>query len=121
MRFTNVLTLLFTLAAMSLDSAATKEASKVPGGQRPLKQYSMEQFTATTTFSGASFSADGKRILVSSNESGIFNAFSVPVTGGKAEALTKSTTDSTFAVSYFPNDNRILYTRDAGGNEQNHL
>ena len=121
MRFTNVLTLLFTLTAMSPDSAAAEEASKVPGGQRPLKQYSMEQFTATTTFRGASFSADGKRILVSSNESGIFNAFSVPVTGGKAEALTKSTTDSTFAVSYFPNDNRILYTRDAGGNEQNHL
>ncbi len=76
---------------------------------------------ATTTVNGASFSADGKRILVSSNESGIFNTFSLPVAGGKAEALTKSTTDSIFAVSYFPNDNRILYTRDAGGNEQNRL
>jgi dipeptidyl aminopeptidase/acylaminoacyl peptidase len=45
----------------------------------------------------------------------------MPVAGGKPEALTKSTTDSTFAVSYFPDDDRILYTRDAGGNEQNHL
>jgi Tol biopolymer transport system component len=81
----------------------------------------MEQFMATTTVNGASFSADGQRILFSSNETGIFNVYSMPIIGGKAEALTKSTTDSTFAVAYFPHDNRILYTRDAGGNEQNHL
>ena len=81
----------------------------------------MEQFMATTTVNGASFSADGKSILFSSNESGIFNVYSMPVAGGKAEPLTKSTTDSTFAISYFPYDDRILYTRDAGGNEQNHL
>jgi dipeptidyl aminopeptidase/acylaminoacyl peptidase len=45
----------------------------------------------------------------------------MPVAGGKPEPFTKSTTDSTFAVSYFPHDDRILFTRDAGGNEQNHL
>jgi hypothetical protein len=82
------------------------------GSQRLLKQYSMEQFMATTTVNGASFSADGKRILFSSNESGIFNVYSMPVAGGKPEALTKSTTDFTFAISYFPHDDRILYTRD---------
>ena len=35
--------------------------------------------------------------------------------------ITKSTTDSTYAVSYFPKDDRILFTRDQGGNELNHL
>ena len=35
--------------------------------------------------------------------------------------MTKSTTDSTYAVSFFPKDDRILLTRDQGGNELNHL
>jgi dipeptidyl aminopeptidase/acylaminoacyl peptidase len=112
---------MLTLAAPSPTPVAAQAASKGSVSQRPLKQYSMEQFMATTTVNGASFSADGKRILFSSNESGIFNLYSVPVVGGKPEALTRSTTDSTFAVSYFPDDDRGLYTRDAGGNEQNHL
>jgi hypothetical protein len=47
--------------------------------------------------------------------------YSQPVGGGKPVALTRSTTDSTYAVGYFRNDDRILFTRDKGGNEQNHL
>src|SRR5690606_16467144 len=35
--------------------------------------------------------------------------------------VTTSTTDSTYAVTYFPKDDRILFTRDQGGNELNHL
>ena len=88
--------------------------------KRPSRQYSIEQFMATTRVAGSSFSADEKRILFSSNESGVFNAYSVPVAGGKATALTRSK-DTTYAVSYFPHDDRILYTRDSGGDEQNHL
>jgi len=90
-------------------------------GKRPSKQYTIEQFMATTSVTGASFSADEKRLLYSSNQSGIFNVYSVPVAGGEATPITRSTTDSMFAVSYFPTDDRILYTRDNGGNELNHL
>jgi dipeptidyl aminopeptidase/acylaminoacyl peptidase len=88
---------------------------------KPPKQYTIEQFMATTTISGASFSRDEKNILFTSNESGIPNVYTQPVGGGKPVALTKSTTDSTYAVGYFRNDDRILFTRDKGGNEQNHL
>src|SRR5262249_8260374 len=35
--------------------------------------------------------------------------------------LTKSTTHAIFAVSYFPYDDRILYTQAEGGNELTHL
>jgi len=88
---------------------------------RKVKRYTIEQFMATTSLAGASFSKDEKQILFSSNESGIFNAYTMPVTGGKPRALTASTTDTTYAVGYFHNDDRILFTRDGGGNEQNHL
>src|SRR4051812_37012304 len=95
-------------------------AAALAAQKRPTRQYTIEQFMATTRVSRSSFSADEKRILFSSNESGVFNAYSVPVGGGKPAALTKSK-DTTYSVSYFPHDDRILYTRDSGGDEQNHL
>jgi len=102
------------LAALLLPAVASAEQ------KRPSRQYTIEQFMATTRVVRSSFSADEKRILFSSNESGVFNAYSVPVSGGKPVALTKSK-DTTYSVSYFPRDDRILYTRDSGGDEQNHL
>src|ERR1700737_3955534 len=92
-----------------------------PASSRPARQYTIEQFMAATSIRGASFSADEKRILFSSNKTGIFHLFSVSISGGEPLPLTTSTTDSTFAVSYFPKDDRVLSTRDEGGNEQNHL
>ncbi|MDQ3184954.1 MAG: S9 family peptidase, partial [Pseudomonadota bacterium] len=76
---------------------------------------------ATTSLSGASFSANEKHILFSSNASGIFNAYTLPVDGGPSEPLTRSVVDSTFSVSFFPHDDRVLFTRDRGGDENNHL
>jgi dipeptidyl aminopeptidase/acylaminoacyl peptidase len=88
---------------------------------RPSKLYTIEQFMATTVVSGASFSPDETKLLFSSNGTGIFNAYVVPLKGGEAKQVTASTTDTTVAVSYFPKDERILFTRDQGGNELNHL
>jgi len=86
-----------------------------------VRRYSIEQFLATTAFTGASFSPDESRIAFSSNQSGIWNAYVLPVGGGTPEALTKSTTDSIYSLGFFPHDNRLLFTRDQAGNEQNHI
>jgi len=104
-----------SLALLLASASAAQQARRVP------RQYTIDQFMNVVRVAGASFSADEKRVLFSSNRSGIFNAYSVPVTGGDAVQLTRSTTDSTYAVSYFPTDERILYTRDSGGDENNHL
>ena len=106
---------MLTCTVGAFAASAERNAPKTP------KRYTIEQFMTTTALGGASFSADEKRILFHSNESGIFNAYTLSVTGGKPVALTRSTTDTTFAVSYFPNDDRILYTRDKSGDENNHL
>jgi len=108
-----LMALIVALAAPALAVAA--------GSKRPSKQYTIEQFMSTTSLTGASFSADENRILFSSNQTGIFNAYTVPVAGGPAIPVTQSTTDTTYAVSFFPKDDRILYTRDKGGDENNHL
>jgi dipeptidyl aminopeptidase/acylaminoacyl peptidase len=102
------------LALLALSSAVSL-------AQQPVRQYTIEQFMETIRMGNSSFSADEKSILFHSNKSGIFNVYSVPVTGGDAAQLTKSTKESTFSVSYFPNDARVLYTYDRGGNENSHL
>ena len=86
-----------------------------------MRRYSIEQFLATTSFTGASFSPDESRIAFSSNQSGIWNAYVMPVGGGTPEPLTRSTTDSIYSLGFFPHDNRLLFTRDQGGNERNHI
>lgn len=88
---------------------------------RQVKQYTIEQFMNTVRIGGSSFSADEKTILFHSNRTGIFNVHSVPVVGGGPTQLTKSTKESTYAVTFFPADARLLYTYDKGGNENNHL
>ncbi len=54
--------------------------------QRPTKRYTIKQFMDTSRVSGIAFSHDERSILVSSNKSGIFNVFSVPVAGRSNEA-----------------------------------
>lgn len=106
-----ILTLLVTA------SAAVAQQKK----HTPVKEYTIEQFMNTVRIGGSSFSSDDKSILFHNNKTGIFNVYSVPVTGGAATQLTSSTKESTYAVSYFPNDARFIYTYDRGGNENNHL
>ena len=111
-------TMLAMLLALTLSTQAATPSKTQP---RQPKQYTIEQFLNTTSMTGASFSADETRILFSSNKTGIWNAYTMPVTGGAWTLVTSSTTDSTYGVSFFPHDDRILITHDQAGNELNHL
>ena len=86
-----------------------------------VKTYTIDQFMNTTSITGSDFSPDNSKILYSSNQTGVYNAFEVPVTGGEPRQLTNSTEDAIFVVSYFPKDERILYSSDKGGDEITHL
>ncbi|MBA2258077.1 MAG: S9 family peptidase [Acidobacteria bacterium] len=108
-------------ALIAAGIAFAVSGASAQSAKRPQKQYSIEQFMNTVSVNGSSFSPDESRILFSSNKTGIWNAYTIPVTGGEWTPVTTSTGDSTFAVAYFPNDERILFTRDQGGNELNHL
>lgn len=105
-----------TLAAFSLTAAQAEDA--VP-------RYDAETFYKTTDFllagSRGAVSPDGKKLLLSSNESGVFNAFELDLESGERSAVTNSSTNAVFAVSYFPDGERFLYTFDEGGDELNHL
>lgn len=79
--------------------------------------YTIEQFMDNESLFGSSFSPDGSQLLVTSNRSGIFNAYTIPVAGGEPTALTSSDSSSIYGVSYFPNDERVLLQMDNNGDE----
>lgn len=118
-------------AALSLSLAACQPAPAPAEGEavaaapaevaRPTQQYSIEQFVESTGLGGVSFSADGQRLLFHSNKAGVWNAYTMPVGGGEWTALTDSTTDNTWSVAFFPNDDRVLVARDNNGDELDHL
>jgi dipeptidyl aminopeptidase/acylaminoacyl peptidase len=88
---------------------------------RQVATYTIEDFLGTTSYSGGSFSPDNSKILVSSDASGTFNAYAIPTAGGDPVQLTLSETDSIFVRSYFPEDERFIYSADQGGNELAHI
>lgn len=106
---------------LSAVACAPAEDAGRQAAAEPVPEYTIEQFMGNTSVAGLSFSPDGSRVLVSSDATGIFNAYAYPVDGGEPEQLTDSTTDAVFAVSYMPDGERILYAADQGGNELDHL
>lgn len=86
-----------------------------------LKQYTIEQFMDNESVFGGSFSPDNTKLLVTSNRSGIYNMYTVSINGGELTPITSSDSSSIFAVSYFPNDERMLFSADGNGDEINHL
>ncbi|MGH1363876.1 MAG: S9 family peptidase [Calditrichia bacterium] len=109
--------ILLSMMLILLVSACADKAAQVP----PLQQYSIDQFMNTTSIFGSSFSPDESKILFTSDESGIYNAYTVSVMGGEAEQVTFSDSNSIFITSYFPEDERFLFRSDKGGNEIWHI
>ena len=89
--------------------------------ENKMAEYTIEQFMDNVIIAGGYFSHDEKNLLVTMDESNIFNAFSIPIDGGDAVQLTDSDRHSVFALSYFPADNRFLFLSDKGGNEIYHI
>jgi len=97
-------------------------ACKSPAPQeQPPKSYTIAQFMDIVQINGAAFSPDDSQILISSKETGIYNAVAIDVKTGEKKQLTQSTDNSIRALSYFPSDDRIIYNSDKGGNEIGHL
>lgn len=102
-------------------SAVAAKAEAPASPQREVKQYDIDTLLSNLRLSSSDLSPDGSKVLYSSNQTGVINLYEVPVAGGEPVALTTSTTDSLYALGYFPKDGRVLYTADQGGNELNHI
>lgn len=96
-------------------------ACKTDEAENPPKQYTIRQFMDVKNMFSAGFSPDESKILIGSNETGIFNAFELDLKTGEKKQLTHSDKESVFPASYFPGDDRVVYTADKGGNEIDHI
>jgi len=131
MKYSQILALGLALVTLGACNGADQPAKETQGDDATqetveFKTYGARDFMETTSYgmassSGFAFSPDNSSILVSSDETGIFNAYELPINGDAPIALTQSTEDSTFATSWFPNDRRVLLSRDEGGNELDHV
>jgi len=104
------------LLALAVMAGCTTEKPETPP-----KLYSIAQFMDIVQINGGAFSPDETKLLISSKETGIFNAVEVDLATGKQTPLTNSTDNAVYGYSYFPKDNRVLYGSDKGGNEITHL
>ncbi|WP_395373348.1 S9 family peptidase [Marinicella sp. W31] len=120
MKHLNIFYLLCMVVVLSACSSTVEKTSSVISND-DITTYTAEDFFATTSVFGSSINHDGNAVLISSNETGIFNAYKMPLDGSAKTALTNSTTESIFGLSWFPNDERILYQADEGGNELDHI
>ena len=94
------------------------------GQKDPVSQnhkYTIAQFMNTTQIFGGDFSGDEKTILITSKASGVLNAYRIDLETGEQTQLTNSSENAIIARSYFPSDDRIIYSSDEGGNELTHL
>ena len=84
-------------------------------------KYSIEQFYQNNRIGGGSFSDDETKLLVRSDESGIFNVYEIDIVSGVKTQKTFSEKESYFAIDYLPGTNHILFSADKGGDELNHI
>ena len=112
-RFLPALPVIFLFSCANSD---TKEETP-----KEVKQYTIEQFYTSTQVGGGAISSDGTKLLVSSNESGIYNAYEIDIASGQKKALTNSSKESVFANDYVPGSANFIYNADKGGNENDHL
>jgi dipeptidyl aminopeptidase/acylaminoacyl peptidase len=94
-----------------------KEEKKGIAEVTEVKEYTIEQFLDNENSFANGFSSDKKNVLLTSNRSGIYNIYRTKSEGGKLIPITKSDSASVFGISYFPEDDRILFRMDGNGDE----
>ncbi|MGB3455648.1 MAG: S9 family peptidase, partial [Litorimonas sp.] len=115
------------LAIALIGGCATVQTAPTPAETvAEMPRYSAESFFATTSFglpsgAGHTFGPTSGDLLVLSDETGVFNAYRLDPETGEKSSLTDSTTDAVRPLSWFPEDERLLYMSDQGGDELDHI
>ena len=97
-----------TLLVLAVLLGCNPPSNEVP----EVTKYTINQFYENANIGGGSFSPDESKLLVNSNETGIYNVYEIDLASGEKTQVTNSTQESYFGQGYFPNDNRIIYSFD---------
>ena len=85
------------------------------------ESYTIEQFYDNIRVTGGSFNSDASKLLVSSNETGIYNVYVLSADGKDKTQLTDSELESLFAIGFLPERDDFLFSADRGGDEISHI
>jgi dipeptidyl aminopeptidase/acylaminoacyl peptidase len=113
-------TLLLTALLIAFGCTANESDGQASAGPREVPLHSIDEFLDAKNFGGSSFSPGNEKILFRSDTSGVWNFYTVPSGGGEPTQITTSE-ETLRGGSYFPEDERFVYTMDQGGNEQTHV
>lgn len=80
------------LPALALLFLFACKQEKPAAPAREVKQYTIEQFYKTSAIGAGVFSPDEQKLLVHSNESGIYNLYEISIADGSKKHLTSSAT-----------------------------
>jgi dipeptidyl aminopeptidase/acylaminoacyl peptidase len=105
-------------AVLFLHSCATPEKKEAP---REPNQYTREQLGNNIGVFASGYNADETKVLICDNRSGIYNAYLLNIGDTTTSPLTSSVKESYFTVDFLPGTDKILFSHDEGGNENNHL
>ena len=108
--------LLMSMCLIFLYSCKEKENADV-AKTMDIEEYTIQQFMDNENAFANGFSADKSRVLVTSNRSGIYNMYTTSASGGELMPETQSDSASVFGISFFPEDDRILFRMDGNGDE----
>ncbi len=88
---------------------------------KEIKQYSIDEFYNNISLGGGRWSNDESKLLIHSNETGIYNLQEIDIATGETKQVTENKAESFYAVDYVPGTNDLLYSADKGGNEISHI
>ena len=109
------------LLLLSVFACKEKQAENNATTPTKVQSYSIAQFMDNEAVRGGSLSFDNSKVLISSNRTGIYNLYTIPATGGDYTPITASDSTSIYSISFFPNDDRLLFSADGNGDEINHI
>lgn len=112
---------IIALLAIVLIWGCKEDQKAAPNIADTMKTYTIAQMMDNEAIGGGSFSPDNSKLLVSSNRSGIYNMYTIPTEGGEMTPVTESDSSSIRSISYFPNDERMLFSMDGNGDEIYHI
>lgn len=101
-----------------LHSCATPEKKAEP---REPKQYTREQLGNNIGVFASGYNNDETKVLICNNRTGIYNAYLLNISDTVSSPITSSTKESFFTVDFLPGTDKILFSHDEGGNENDHL
>jgi dipeptidyl aminopeptidase/acylaminoacyl peptidase len=108
---------LATGAAAAPDRPLTDPASITAASAPPAPPPPIPALFDAHAALGAAWSANGQRVIVSTNVSGRFNLWSYPLAGGAPVQLTRSD-DRQLSQTVSPDGKTIVFQSDFGGNER---